>query len=185
MSTSKHIGLQIDNEISGIAAHQTLLVKGSSMARERLDNLIQAGFMIETIFVYAQLIEHLMKFVIDGYVARRRILKLLRVEDIFEDEKLILKDEETLGQLVGIFARLRCDRILIKNINKFNGIRREAVHHMFDGTKELKVFEAEVTVYLAGSEFNSIIEGITAEQMKLIQDIKKIVEIAGERSATN
>lgn len=167
---------QILNEIRLGTASINAMITTMETCRKRILFLREKGIYLETIFVSAQIVEHYLKLLIEGYASRRRILHLLGERDIFESINLSYKDEAPLGDLINTLNHLQIDRDLLRKLWSFNAMRKEAVHHIFDGKREVEKFEKEVNDYLGSDEFFNILNEILTIQQKIGDEIFKLAE---------
>jgi hypothetical protein len=178
MKKSPYTQMQIDNSLSEMEMRTSRMKNMFSIIVDRIQKLRKEGFFLETVFINSQYVEQLLKLVIDGHASRRRILTLLGEKDIFEDVKLQLEDEETLGRLIGLIRRVHGNPELLRRLEVFNELRKEAIHHIYDGARELEPFNKGAGDYLASTEFTKLLEGIENEQKKVRGEIEKMAKLA-------
>jgi hypothetical protein len=178
MSVSEFDQLQIRRELLEMSARRGLMHTSVSIAGLRISKLRDQQLYLETTFLNAQIIEKWLKLIIGGYASRRRILELLGQKDIHANVKLELDEEETLGHLIGLMKKLRADQAFLRRLGEFNNLRKEAVHHLFDGGKELAAFDEQAKEYFVSPECNSLYDGIVTELEKVETELQKIAELA-------
>jgi hypothetical protein len=175
MALSEPQLIQLELEAKELLARTKIMDKSFTIIAERITFLGKVGARLEIIFLYAQAIEHYLKLLIEGYASRRRILHLLGERDLFESVKLVYEEEE-LGHLIGILRQFRADPELLKKLNRFNQLRKEAIHHIFDGRREIPAIEKEIMDYLASDDSKTLISAIGEEQKKNRDEIVKILK---------
>lgn len=178
MAISELKKIQLDEVLTELSLHLTHMQKILNIVADRIFKLRQQEFFLETVFINSQYIEQLLKLTISSYAMRRRMLEFLGEKDIFEKVNLQLDDEETLGHLIGTLRRLKASPALIRGLGDFNNLRKEAIHHIFDGTKELETFNKNCGEYLASEEHTKILVGILEAHQKIHAEIKEIHRIA-------
>ncbi len=167
--------IQIEKLIDEMENRNGYKSNSINIATGRAKKLKEHGFFLEIFFIYSQVIEHDLKLTIDFYNFRRRILLLIDEKDIYKDVNLRSDEDMPLGALINVLKKLSLDSTMLRRLDMFNELRIECIHHIFDGTKEINIFEEKVRNYLQGSDFSILIKSISKVQHDATLEIKKIV----------
>lgn len=178
MSLTLHQKLQIETALVGIDKKEKYIFESVKMAAARIVELRTKGLYLEVTYVNSQILEKWLRFIIEIYSIRRKILQLLREADIHADVKLSLDEEETLGVLIGILRRFNVDARFLRLLTDFNEFRKIAIHHLFDGTKDLKSFDDQAKIYFESKEVKETYEHVEKEIKRLKVEMEQIKKSA-------
>jgi hypothetical protein len=174
LKLSEAQGLQVENLLAEIDVREKHMGKVFDVGGVRGKELRSKGFYLESLIINSQVVEHYIKLTIEGYAAKRRILNLLGEKDIYADVTLKTDDEAPLGPLIGKLRALDADPSLARKLDNLNEMRKEAVHHICDGTKDIAIFNDQAKKYVTGQEFRDVVLGIASIQQKVREEIKKL-----------
>ena len=169
------------SQVESKRAHMEMVVDRAS---SRIQTLYDKELYLEMVFINSQIVEKHMKNMISFYVVRRRILALLGSKDIYGDVILNIKDDVPLGNIIRVAKDLDFNSDFIERLQDFNNLRRDAVHRLFDGSKDLEAFNLEVKGIFFEEDHTKnrntlLYEGIQKEYIRIIDDIQEIAKIAG------
>lgn len=174
MSYSAIQKLQITNEVTEWQLRINTTAKGMGHGTQRLGKLSTQGFYIECLIVDAQITEHSIKFILAGYATKRRILNILNEPDQFKEIKLDDIEDEMLGTLIGKLKKFTGETALTEKLWRLNNLRKETIHHLFSGNKDLEKLDEEARSFIA-SELIVIISEIQTLANKVNKEINEIV----------
>ncbi len=163
--------LQIKNEWNEWNKRIGVTTNGMNSAIERWRRLGDAGFHIESLVVNAQMVEHSIKMILAGYTTKRRVLVILGESDPFANLKLDDIEEQTLGTLITRLKGFTGQTPFIESAFRLNNFRKEIVHHLFNGNKEIDKLDAE-----AGAFIKTIIPQIAPQVMEAAAKINGEIE---------
>ncbi len=155
------------------------LVKGMDFALERMRKLGGYGLYIEHIILDAQMVEHTIKLLVKGYASKGEILKALGENSPYESLGLYKVDEDTLGDLLGRLKSLHVDHSLISKLSRLNGVRKEMIHHLFDGNRDIEKADRDAKAYI-GTELAPLIQEVKAAVKKVNNEIVELVKAYDE-----
>lgn len=178
MSTEKVVKEKfnkISNEIDTINPMVTQMKEAIKLASRRLKQLHDAGFHIEAIILNGQIIEHTIKMTLRAYKAKRNILNILDRPDPLREVILTTYENDTLGNLIKLFAKFTGETELTKLLWAFkNDYRDEFIHNIFDGSKDIKQIEKEALDYTTGQNLQKIIIGLVTSHIKVQDEVHQL-----------
>lgn len=146
---------------------------GMTHAIERFDRLKKAEFHIEWLIMQIQLVEQNLKFILSGYVRRRRILGILGEIDPYAEVDLSNLEDEMIGTLIGKMKRLDGSALFAELLGKCNNLRKEVVHHLFNGNKDIPQLESRVKEFIQ-KEMIQIMNEIKRAMNKINDELVKL-----------
>lgn len=167
--------LQIENEISEWSLRIDAMNRGLQGGLGRLNKLKEHELFLEYLLVDVQLVEQNIKFILAGFATKRRILHILGEHDPFAEYKLAYTDEEPLGSLTGILRNFTGKTTLIERLGRLNVLRKEIVHHLFDGLRDVKAVEIKAALFIKDEVPNLILE-LKEVALKVNKEITEIAE---------
>ncbi len=185
MAVSEYEKRQIEERIKKIQILRERMTQAVDVARERIAELKEQGFFLEVVFINSQIIEKHLKVIISFYSHRRRILILLGARDIYADVALGMRGDVPLGDLIATAKSLDFDDVFIERLQDFNTLRKDAIHRLFDGRKEIKDFNETAKDYFAKTTSSGKTENewlylaVGGEYRRIAADITEIARTAG------
>ena len=175
MKYSRITSIQILREAEGFNTRLVQMNRALDIAAGRINKLRETNFPLEAISASSQLVELMLKCLVQSYSARRRVLSLLGEKDLYADVQFHLSDDETLGKLVGIVKGLHVNATLVSRLQSFNSLRKEAVHHLLDSDQEIEHFDSKVEGYFQTDSYKNILKGLLDEHRRAFNDFLRIV----------
>lgn len=176
METHSVTQLQITNVLNEWKTIVTSKTKGMKEALDRLKKLREQGLFIEYAIVYAQLVEHYVKLILEGYASRQRIWHILDIRDPYA-VSLHKIDDDTLGDLIGKLKKLNNDTQLTDQLSRLNTLRKELVHQLFNGRNNIEEADIRASIYI-NNDCPALMEDLYALATSINQEIGKIADLA-------
>lgn len=176
MEISSPTARQIINEMQELRRRDELMGKAFDIGSERIQKLQSGGFYLEAFIVNVQIVEHLAKLVLAGYATQRRVLHLVGEKDVHDGAKLEFDDDVPLGAMIGTLKRVGMDTATVIRLNEFNALRRQAIHHIFDGRNDVERFEEKIKSYMRSEDYKEMVMGIAEAQDKVSDQVRELVK---------
>jgi hypothetical protein len=160
--------------------------KGMKNGAARIEKLHKAGFHLEALMVNGQLIEHAIKNVLFMCRLKRDVCQQIGLPDPYpvvqlSNEKLreFKKnfenfDRKTLGKVIGLLRLVTEENGMADELEKFNGMRIETIHHAFNGIKDLEDFDVEALKTVEDMDYKKAVVVLGLLHQKIQAEIMEI-----------
>lgn len=141
--------------------------------KERVDNLLKNKFYFESIFLFSNILEVEIKDLIHEH--QRACKHILNEEKIKFYPKILLNIEDnniTLGKLRKHLASFIKDKKILERIDKFNKLRIDVIHKLFD--KNLEQLENRIKNFVP--DFYRLMEELVDKKISIMQNLNKYKE---------
>lgn len=174
MSLTEIQKLQVKNLSMEWKERTALIAKGVDVGTLRFIELAKHSFYLESLFVYAQMVEHCLKMILQGHASKRQILKILGEPDLFADHNLRDIDDETLGKLINMLKNFTGENHFIKILKRLNDLRNEVAHDLFGGYNNICQVNQRAKEFI-GKEISFLSREIILKSAQEVSD--EILEI--------
>jgi len=177
MSLSTEKEMQISIAIGAINIQINRMKKGLKEITPRIEKLHRDGFHIEAVIVNGQLVEHALKLTLRVFQFKRMIANILNLPDPYKGKPSTEGfEKKEMGKLIDIFKKIEGTSDLTKELDNFKDLyRNDYVHHIFDGSHDLKEEDQKAKQYLSSFDFAGMVLGIVSVHLRVQQEVNQLL----------